>query len=286
MDVPGDCLRRLRGEETMESLYGGALHRRVTIVDLAAAKKRGEKWAMLTAYESMTAEIFDEAGIPVLLVGDSAGNNFLGEENTIPVTVDELIPLARAVVRGSKRAMVVADLPFGSYEASPELALATSIRFFKESGVMAVKLEGAHIETVKKLVGSGIPVMGHLGLTPQSMHQLGGYRVQGRTDGDAILEAALALEAAGAFAIVLELVPAELAARITAALAIPTVGIGAGVNCDSQVLVWTDLMGITKKAPKLAKAYRNLRAEMLAATTEFADDVRAGNFPAEAQTFN
>lgn len=269
-----------------ESLYGGAVHRRVTIVDLAAAKKRGEKWAMLTAYESMTAEIFDEAGIPVLLVGDSAGNNFLGEENTIPVTVDELIPLARAVVRGSKRALVVADLPFGSYEASPELALATSIRFFKESGAMAVKLEGAHIETVKKLVASGIPVMGHLGLTPQSMHQLGGYRVQGRTDGDAIMEAALALEAAGAFAIVLELVPAELASRITAALSIPTVGIGAGVNCDAQVLVWTDLMGLTKKAPKLAKAYRNLRAEMLAATTEFADDVRAGNFPTEAQTFN
>jgi len=269
-----------------ESLYGGAVHRRVTIVDLAAAKKRGEKWAMLTAYESMTAEIFDEAGIPVLLVGDSAGNNFLGEENTIPVTVDELIPLARAVVRGSKRALVVADLPFGSYEASPELALATSIRFFKESGAMAVKLEGAHIETVKKLVASGIPVMGHLGLTPQSMHQLGGYRVQGRTDGDAILEAALALEAAGAFAIVLELVPAELAARITAALSIPTVGIGAGVNCDAQVLVWTDLMGITKKAPKLAKAYRNLRAEMLAATSEFAGDVRTGNFPTEAQTFN
>lgn len=284
-------LRRLRGEEAMtpingESLYGGAVHRRVTIVDLAAAKKRGEKWAMLTAYESMTAEIFDEAGIPVLLVGDSAGNNFLGEENTIPVTVDELIPLARAVVRGSKRALVVADLPFGSYEASAELALATSIRFFKESGVMAVKLEGAHSETVKKLVASGIPVMGHLGLTPQSMHQLGGYRVQGRTDGDAIVEAALSLEAAGAFAIVLELVPAELAARITAALSIPTVGIGAGVNCDAQVLVWTDLMGITKKAPKLAKAYRNLRAEMLAATTEFADDVRAGNFPTEAQSFN
>lgn len=269
-----------------ESLYGGAVHRRVTIVDLAAAKKRGEKWAMLTAYESMTAEIFDEAGIPVLLVGDSAGNNFLGEENTIPVTVDELIPLARAVVRGSKRALVVADLPFGSYEASAELALATSIRFFKESGVMAVKLEGAHTETVKKLVASGIPVMGHLGLTPQSMHQLGGYRVQGRTDGDAIIEAALALEAAGAFAIVLELVPKELAARITAALTIPTVGIGAGVNCDAQVLVWTDLMGITKKAPKLAKAYRNLRAEMLAATMEFADDVRAGNFPTAAQSFN
>jgi 3-methyl-2-oxobutanoate hydroxymethyltransferase len=270
----------------MESLYGGALHRRITILDLAAAKERGEKWAMLTSYESMTAEIFDEAGIPVLLVGDSAGNNFLGEENTIPVTVDELIPLARAVVRGSKRAMVVADLPFGSYEASAELALATSVRFFKESGVMAVKIEGAHTETVKKLVASGIPVMGHLGLTPQSMHQLGGYKVQGRTDGDVIVEAAKALQAAGAFAIVLELVPAELAARITAELTIPTIGIGAGVNCDAQVLVWTDLMGITKKAPKLAKAYRNLRAEMLAATTEFAADVRSGQFPTEVQTFN
>jgi 3-methyl-2-oxobutanoate hydroxymethyltransferase len=270
----------------MESLYGGALHRRITILDLAAAKQRGEKWAMLTSYESMTAEIFDEAGIPVLLVGDSAGNNFLGEENTIPVTVDELIPLARAVVRGSQRAMVVADLPFGSYEASPELALATSVRFFKESGVMAVKLEGAHTETVKKLVASGIPVMGHLGLTPQSMHQLGGYKVQGRTDGDVIVEAAKALEAAGAFAIVLELVPAQLATRITKELTIPTIGIGAGIQCDAQVLVWTDLMGITKKAPKLAKAYRNLRAEMIAATTEFSNDVRSGKFPTEAQTFN
>ena len=270
----------------MESLYGGALHRRITILDLAAAKKRGEKWAMLTSYESMTAEIFDEAQIPVLLVGDSAGNNFLGEENTIPVTVDELIPLARAVVRGSQRAMVVADLPFGSYEQSPDQALATSVRFFKEAGVMAVKLEGAHIETVKKLVNSGIPVMGHVGLTPQSMHQLGGYKVQGRTDADVIINAAKDLEAAGAFAIVLELVPAELAARITAELAIPTIGIGAGINCDAQVLVWTDLMGITKKSPKLAKAYRNLRAEMLAATTEFADDVRTGAFPTQEQTFN
>jgi 3-methyl-2-oxobutanoate hydroxymethyltransferase len=270
----------------MESLYGGALHRRITILDLAAAKKRGEKWAMLTSYESMTAEIFDEAQIPVLLVGDSAGNNFLGEENTIPVTVDELIPLARAVVRGSQRAMVVADLPFGSYEQSPEQALATSVRFFKEAGVMAVKLEGAHIETVKKLVNSGIPVMGHVGLTPQSMHQLGGYKVQGRTDADVIINAAKDLEAAGAFAIVLELVPAELAARITAELAIPTIGIGAGIYCDAQVLVWTDLMGITKKSPKLAKAYRNLRAEMLAATTEFADDVRTGAFPTQEQTFN
>ncbi len=269
----------------MESLYGGATHRRVTIADLADAKKRGEKWPMLTSYEEMTASIFDEAGIPVLLVGDSAGNNFLGFENTIPVTVDEMIPLVRAVVRGSQRAMVVADLPFGSYEESPEQALATSTRFFKESGAMAVKIEGARISTVEKLVAAGIPVMGHLGFTPQSLHQLGGYKVQGRTDGDAIFDAAIALEKAGAFAIVLELVPADLAKRITKELSIPTVGIGAGVDCDSQVLVWTDLMGITKNPPKLAKAYRNLRTEMLDATKEWAGDVAASRFPGTEQSF-
>ncbi len=270
----------------METLYGGATHRRITILDLKDAKKRGEKWAALTSYESMTAEIFDEAGIPVLLVGDSAGNNFLGDTNTIPVTVDELIPLTRAVVRGSKRALVVADLPFGSYESSPVSALATSTRFFKEAGAMAVKLEGAHIATVEKLVQSGIPVMGHLGLTPQSIHQLGGYKVQGRTDGDVILAAAMALEKAGAFAIVLELVPAELAAKITAALSIPTIGIGAGKDCDAQILVWNDLMGLTKNPPKLAKAYRNLRGEILAATKEWASDVASGQFPGVEQSFN
>jgi 3-methyl-2-oxobutanoate hydroxymethyltransferase len=269
----------------MESLYGGATHRRVTIADLADAKTRGEKWPMLTSYEEMTASIFDEAGIPVLLVGDSAGNNFLGFENTIPVTVDEMIPLVRAVVRGSARAMVVADLPFGSYENSPEQALATSTRFFKESGAMAVKIEGARISTVEKLVAAGIPVMGHLGFTPQSLHQLGGYKVQGRTDGDVMLQAALDLEKAGAFAIVLELVPAELAARITKELGIPTVGIGAGVDCDSQVLVWTDLMGLTKNPPKLAKAYRNLRTEMLDATKEWAADVASSSFPGAEQSF-
>ena len=268
------------------TLYGGASHRRVTILDLRAAKVRGEKWPMLTSYEQITASIFDEAQIPVLLVGDSAGNNFLGEENTIPVTVDDLIPLTRAVVRGSARAMVVADLPFGSYEASPEQALTTATRFFKEAGAMAVKLEGAHIATVEKLTSSGIPVMAHLGLTPQSLHQLGGYKVQGRTDGDAMLEAALALEKVGAFALVLELVPAELAARITAALSIPTIGIGAGAQCDAQVLVWTDMAGFTANPPKLAKAYRNLREELLAATQDFATEVRTGAFPTEAQSFH
>jgi 3-methyl-2-oxobutanoate hydroxymethyltransferase len=262
---------------------------RITISDLAAWKKAGKKWSMLTSYEQMTALIFDEAGIPVLLVGDSAGNNFLGEENTIPVTMDELIPLARAVVRGSQKAFVVADLPFGSYEPGPELALANGIRFFKEAKAHAVKLEGGAkvVPQIKALVGAGIPVMGHLGLTPQSVHALGGFKVQGRgADAARIMEDAKAIEAAGVFAVVLELVPEELAAEITAALSIPVIGIGAGKKCDAQVLVWTDLMGITQGAPKLAKAYRNLRAEMLAAATEWAGDVARGEFPGPEQTFH
>jgi len=262
---------------------------RYTIADLAAWKKSGKKWAMLTAYESMTASIFDGAGIPLLLVGDSAGNNFLGEENTIPVTVDELIPLARAVVRGSEKALVVADLPFGSYEASPELALSTSIRFLKEAKAHAVKLEGGArvTEQIKTLVAAGIPVMGHLGMTPQSVNALGGFKVQGRNgDGAKILADAKAIQAAGCFAIVLELIPAELAAQITAELSIPTIGIGAGKDCDAQVLVWTDLMGITINPPKFSRAYRNLRQDMSAAVTEWIGDVESGTFPGEKETFH
>jgi 3-methyl-2-oxobutanoate hydroxymethyltransferase len=261
---------------------------RISIADLAAKKKAGQKWAMLTCYEQITAEIFDQAAIPVLLVGDSAGNNFLGFENTIPVTVDELIPMARAVVGASKKAMVVADFPFGSYETSAEQALETGVRFFKEAKVGAVKLEGGVkvVPQIEKLIAAGIPVMGHLGLTPQSVHALGGFKVQGRgDDGDRILNDAKALEAAGAFAIVLEAVPAQLAEKITAALTIPTIGIGAGNSCDGQVLVWTDLMGLTAKMPKLAKAYRNLRKEMSDAATEFAQDVAAGRFPTAEQSF-
>jgi len=258
--------------------------KRLTVPRIRQQKGK-EPLVMLTAYTVRMAQLMDPH-CDMLLVGDSLGQVIYGLPHTVAVTMEMMAAHGAAVVRGSYHAAVIVDMPFGSYEASPELALATSVRFFKEAGVMAVKLEGAHIQTVEKLVKSGIPVMGHLGLTPQSLHQLGGYKVQGRTDGDVIVEAAKALEAAGAFAIVLELVPAELAARITAELTIPTIGIGAGVNCDAQVLVWTDLMGITKKAPKLAKAYRNLRAEMLAATNEFADDVRSGNFPTEAQTFN
>ena len=256
-----------------------------TIKDLADLKKRGEKWAMLTSYEQMTAEIFDEAGIPVLLVGDSAGNNFLGEQNTIPVTVEQLLPLTRAVAKSVKQALVVADLPFGSYESGPELALATSIRFFKESGAHAVKLEGAHLESIKKLVSSGIPVMGHIGLTPQSVHQLGGFRVQGRENPEALIAAAKSIEAAGAFAIVLEMVPSDLAATITKALTIPTIGIGAGNSTDAQVLVWTDAFGLTKNPPKLAKAYRNLRAELITGAQDFAKEVLSGEFPSEQESF-
>ena len=259
-----------------------------TIKDLAEFKKRGEKWAMLTSYEMMTAEIFDEAGIPVLLVGDSAGNNFLGEANTIPVTIDELLPLTRAVAKSVKQALVVADLPFGSYEAGPELALATSIRFFKEAGAHAVKMEGAQpsvLESIKKLVASGIPVMGHIGLTPQSVHQLGGFKVQGRENPDALIAASKAIESAGAFAIVLEMVPSDLAATITKQLSIPTVGIGAGSATDAQVLVWTDAFGLTKNPPKLARAYRNLRAELLSGAKEFASDVKASKFPSDAESF-
>ncbi|NDC12634.1 MAG: 3-methyl-2-oxobutanoate hydroxymethyltransferase [Actinobacteria bacterium] len=262
---------------------------RFTIADLAAWKKAGKKWAMLTSYDSLTASIFDGAGIPVLLVGDSAGNNFLGQQNTIPVTTDELIPLARAVVRGSSKALVVADLPFGSYEVSKEQALETGIRFLKESECQAVKLEGGVrvIEQIRSLVTYGIPVMGHIGMTPQSVNAFGGFKVQGRNEaGDAILADAIALEEAGCFAVVLELVPAVLAERITSALSIPTVGIGAGPKCDAQVLVWNDMMGLTEKPPRFARKYRNLRDEMTAAVREWIADVDSGAFPSESETFH
>lgn len=270
------------------SLYGSVRHRRVTVLDIQAAKARGEKWPMLTSYDALTAGIFDAAGIPVLLVGDSAANNILGYENTIGVSVDELIPLARAVVRGSQTAMVVADLPFGSYETSPEQALATSIRFFKECGVQAVKLEGGTrvLPQVRALTNSGIPVMGHLGLTPQSLHALGGYRVQGRGESGArMLDEAVALQEAGAFCLVLELIPAELATQITAALHIPTIGIGAGSGCDAQVLVYTDLLGLNEKPPRLARKYADLRNAMSLAVREWASDVAKGDFPSAAESF-
>ena len=262
---------------------------RYTIGDLAAWKKAGKKWSMLTSYDAVTASIFDEAGIPVLLVGDSAGNNFLGDENTIPVTVDELIPLTRAVVRGSQKALVIADFPFGSYERSADQALETGIRFLKESKAHAVKLEGGVrvVEQIKALVKYGIPVIGHLGMTPQSVNAFGGFKVQGRNDaGDAILADAIALQEAGCSGVVLELIPAELAAKITSSLSIPTIGIGAGPSCDAQVLVWTDLMGLTPKPPRFARSYSNLRTEIIEGARRWMADVENGSFPSEAETFH
>ncbi len=271
------------------SLYGGVRTRRVTVRDLQAAKDRGERWPMLTTYDMLTAEIFDDAGIPVLLVGDSAGNNVLGYDTTVPVTLDELLPLTRAVVRSSKRAMVVGDLPFGSYQASPQQAFASALRLVKEGGAHAVKLEGGRrvVPQVELLASSGMAVMGHIGLTPQSVHGIGGYRVQGRGEaGDALLADALALQEAGTFAIVLELVPADLAERLSRELAIPTVGIGAGAGCDAQVLVWTDMAGMhSGSVPRFVKQYADLRSVLTTAASEYADDVRTGRYPAPEHSY-
>lgn len=261
---------------------------RITITELAKWKSAHQKWAMLTSYDAITAGIFENAGIPVLLVGDSAGNNFFGHANTLPVTVDEMVSLTSAVVRGTSTALVIADLPFGSYEVSAEQALATGIRFIKEAQAHAVKLEGGVrvVEQIKTLVKSGIPVMGHLGMTPQSVNAIGGFKVQGRSNPESILADALALQDAGCFAVVLELVPAELAAKITQELRIPTIGIGAGIDCDAQVLVWTDLMGLTEKPPRFAKAYLNLRDQMTQAVQQWRSDVESGAFPTEKETFH
>jgi 3-methyl-2-oxobutanoate hydroxymethyltransferase len=265
--------------------------KRVRVHHLREMKERGERWPMLTAYDVYSAEIFDEAGIPVLLVGDSAGNNVFGHENTIPVTVDELLPLVRAVTRGARSALVVADLPFGSYQISPEQALATGIRFMKEAGAHAVKLEGGarfapHVEA---LAASGIPVMAHLGFTPQSEHALGGFRIQGRGDAavDRLVEDALALQAAGAFAVVLEMVPAEVAKRVTAELVVPTIGIGAGPDCDAQVLVWSDMAGMNRgRTPRFVKRYAAVGDVLLGAAREFAADVRGGAYPDEEHSYS
>jgi len=265
-----------------EPLYGGAATRRVTVRDIAAAKRRGERWPMLTAYDALTARVFDQAGIPVLLVGDSAGMVVFGHDTTIPVTVDDLIPLTAAVVRGTSRAMVVADLPFGSYQASPQAALAAGTRFLKEAGAHAVKLEGGErvLRQVEELVAAGIPVMAHLGLTPQSVNALGGYKVQGRgEDGEKLLRDAKSLQEAGAFAVVLEAVPSELAAAVTGVLDIPTVGIGAGPDCDAQVLVWQDMAGLSPRAPKFVKRYADVAGVLRGAAREFADEVVSGVFP-------
>ena len=273
--------------DDLKTLYGGVTNRRVTTRDLQDAKDRGEKWAMLTSYDMLTAGLFDEVGIPVLLVGDSAGNNVLGYETTVPVTMEDLLPLVRGVVRGTKRPMVVADMPFGSYQESAAQAFRNAARFL-QAGAHAVKLEGGArvLPQVQLLAESGVPVMGHLGLTPQSVNAIG-YKVQGRGEaGHQLIDDALALQEAGAFAIVLEVVPADLAERVTKELDIPTIGIGAGPGCDAQVLVWTDMAGLTPKGLKLAKQYADLRTVLGDAARAYADEVRGGQFPGPEHSFS
>ncbi|MGH3361554.1 MAG: 3-methyl-2-oxobutanoate hydroxymethyltransferase [Nocardioides sp.] len=263
--------------------------KRVRTNHLREMKERGEKFTMLTAYEQYAAQTFDEAGIDVLLVGDSASNNVYGNETSLPVTVEELLPLTRAVSRSVHRSLVVGDLPFGSYQASPQQAYATAVRFMKEGGAHAVKLEGGRemAPQIELLSRGGVPVMAHVGFTPQSEHALGGYRVQGRGDtAQRILDDAKVVEAAGAFAVVMEMVPGDVAAQVTKELAIPTIGIGAGVECDGQVLVWQDAFGLrTGKMARFVKQYADLHGVLLDAARVYADDVRDGTFPGPDHTF-
>jgi len=275
-----------------ETLYGSSSTRRVTIRDLQNAKLAGDRWPMLTAYDYSTAQVFDAAGVPVLLVGDSAANVIYGYDTTVPVTADELLPLVRGVSRGASRALVVADLPFGSYQISPEQALETATRFLKDGGAQAVKIEGGarlapHVEL---LSAAGIPVMAHIGLTPQSVNTMSGYRVQGRGDeaGHRLIEDAHALQDAGAFALVMEVVPADLAKKITHDLRIPTVGIGAGVECDAQVLVWQDMAGLRTggKAAKFVKQYADVAQVLTSAVHAFAAEVQAGIYPGAEHSYH
>lgn len=263
--------------------------KRIRTHHLRELKERGERFSMLTAYDMYTAATFDEAGIEVLLVGDSASNNIFGNETSLPVTVDELIPLTRAVTRSVRRALVVGDLPFGSYQASPEQAYHTAVRFMKEANAHCVKLEGGAemAPQIELLTKGGIPVMAHIGFTPQSEHALGGYRVQGRGDtSQQIIDDARAIEAAGAFAVVMEMVPGDVAAQITKELAIPTIGIGAGVECDGQVLVWQDAFGLrTGKMARFVKQYADVHGVLLEAAQAYAADVKGGTFPGPEHTF-
>jgi 3-methyl-2-oxobutanoate hydroxymethyltransferase len=272
------------------SKYASWTHGKLPLTELAELKRRGQKLAMVTAYDFPSGRIADEAGVELVLVGDSAGMVVLGNESTVPVTMEELLILTRAVTRGAKRPLVVADMPFGSFQVSDELAVDNAVRFVKEAGADAVKLEGAGptLSRVQAIVGAGVPVMGHVGLTPQSATMLGGFKAQGRTaeKAERLYEDALALEAGGCFAIVLEAVPAPVAARVTQALNVPTIGIGAGAACDGQVLVWHDLLGLyAGKAPRFVKRYADLATEAKRALESYVDDVREGRFPEEQHTY-
>lgn len=263
---------------------------RISVTELTAMKARGEKIAMLTSYDYPTAKLLDEAGIPVMLVGDSLGMAVLGYDSTLPVTVDDIIHHTRAVVRGSKRALIVADMPFMSYQVSIAEAMTNAGRLMREGGAGAVKLEGGArvVDTVRHMTEAGIPVMGHLGLTPQSVHQLGGYRVQAKAKdaADQLVEDALALEEAGAFAIVLEVIPADLSRRVSERLVVPTIGIGAGPYCDGQVQVITDILALQPDfTPRHAKIYAPLGEAIRQAANAYMNDVQGGSFPTAANSF-
>jgi 3-methyl-2-oxobutanoate hydroxymethyltransferase len=263
---------------------------KLPLPELEDLKRRGEKIVMVTAYDAPSGRIADAAGVDIILVGDSAAMVVLGYDSTVPASMDEMTMLTRAVTRGARRPLVIADMPFGSFQISDEDALANAIRFVKEAGADGVKLEGGgpSISRVRALVGAGIPVMGHVGLTPQSATMLGGFKAQGRTVEKAqqLLADARELEAAGCFALVLEAVPAPVARRITTTLSIPTIGIGAGADCDGQVLVWHDLLGLyAGRAPRFVKQYANLAPEITAALERFVADVRSGAFPEEQHTY-
>ncbi|MEA2551296.1 MAG: 3-methyl-2-oxobutanoate hydroxymethyltransferase [Actinomycetota bacterium] len=259
----------------------------ITINDLRAWKSAHKRWAMLTAYDFPTAQILDRARVPVLLVGDSVANNVLGYADTLPVTMEDMLHHTAAVARGVEHAMVVGDMPFLSYQVSVEEGVRNAGRFLKEAGAHAVKIEGPQYDLILKLVELGIPVMAHIGLTPQSVHEMGGYRIQGRGEEAArkLLDQALNLEKAGAFALVVEGVPAEVGAQITAELHVPTIGIGAGPDTDAQVIVINDLLGINEEVPKFAKKYADLRSVMTDAVTRFVSDVETSVFPDEDHSY-
>ncbi|WP_311477882.1 3-methyl-2-oxobutanoate hydroxymethyltransferase [uncultured Gulosibacter sp.] len=263
--------------------------KRIRTRHFAQAKAAGHKITALTSYDALTAAIFDAADVDLLLVGDSAANVVLGYQTTLPITADELIPMARAVSGAAQRALVVADLPFGSYENSPEQAWQTASRFMKEANIAAVKLEGGErmAAQIRRLTESGIPVCGHVGFTPQSEHGLGGHVVQGRGAAEAqLLADALAVERAGAFAVVLEMVPADVASRVTEQLQIPTIGIGAGAGCDGQILVWQDAFGLTTgRAPRFVRRYADLAGVLGEATRNYVNDVRSGAYPSDAEIY-
>ena len=262
--------------------------KKVRTSSLTSMKQAGEKFACLTSYDALTAQIFDEAGIEVILVGDSAGNTVLGHENTLEVTLDEMISFGKAVATAAKHSLVVMDMPFGSYEVSAAQAVESAIKLMKQTGASAVKLEGGanRVAQIEAIVAAGIPVMGHLGFTPQSVHAIGGFKVQGRGDSaDQLIEQSKQLQSAGVFALVLEMVPSSVAEAITAALSIPTIGIGAGNQTDGQILVWQDFAGLSTGSRKFVKQYASVRQDLLTAAKSYRADVQASSFPAKEHSF-